>query len=65
VLAAFVADGAALVEFGSGASAKTRVILDASPQIDVYIPIDISGNGAGSAVLPPCATAHLRRRSWP
>src|SRR5882762_8700391 len=41
-LAAFVAGGAALVEFGSGASAKTRVILDASPQIDVYIPIDIS-----------------------
>jgi dimethylhistidine N-methyltransferase len=30
------------VEFGSGASAKTRLILDASPQIDVYIPIDIS-----------------------
>src|SRR6266436_9860988 len=41
-LAGFVADGAALVEFGSGASAKTRLILDASPQIDVYIPIDIS-----------------------
>src|SRR6267378_3588493 len=41
-LAAFVADGAALVEFGSGASAKTRLILDASPQIHVYIPIDIS-----------------------
>src|SRR3984893_5403932 len=41
-LAAFVADGAALVEFGSGASAKTRLILDASPQIDAYIPIDIS-----------------------
>jgi dimethylhistidine N-methyltransferase len=41
-LAAFVADGAALVEFGSGASAKTRLILDASPQIDLYVPIDIS-----------------------
>ena len=41
-LAGFVADGAALVEFGSGASAKTRLILDASPQIDMYIPIDIS-----------------------
>src|ERR1700724_2974529 len=35
-------DGAALVEFGSGASAKTRLILDASPQIDLYVPIDIS-----------------------
>jgi dimethylhistidine N-methyltransferase len=41
-LAALVADGAALVEFGSGASAKTRLILDASPQIDLYVPIDIS-----------------------
>src|ERR1700682_3889051 len=41
-LAAFVADGAALVEFGSGASAKTRLILDASPRIDLYVPIDIS-----------------------
>jgi dimethylhistidine N-methyltransferase len=41
-LAGFVADGAALVEFGSGASAKTRLILDALPQIDLYVPIDIS-----------------------
>src|SRR6266446_8404268 len=41
-LAGFIADGAALVEFGSGASAKTRLILDASPQIDLYVPIDIS-----------------------
>src|SRR5229473_3851792 len=41
-LAGFIADGAALVEFGSGASAKTRLLLDASPQIHVYIPIDIS-----------------------
>src|SRR6202140_4882802 len=41
-LAGFVADGAALVAFGSGASAKTRLILDASPQIDLYVPIDIS-----------------------
>src|SRR5260370_22635638 len=41
-LAGFIADGAALVEFGSGASAKTRLLLDASPQIDLYVPIDIS-----------------------
>jgi dimethylhistidine N-methyltransferase len=41
-LAGFVSDGAALVEFGSGASAKTRLILDASPQIELYVPIDIS-----------------------
>src|SRR5216684_8583616 len=41
-IAGFIADGAALVEFGSGASAKTRLLLDASPQIDLYVPIDIS-----------------------
>ncbi len=34
--------GAALVEFGSGASLKTRILLDAAPQISVYVPIDIS-----------------------
>jgi dimethylhistidine N-methyltransferase len=41
-LSGYVADGAALVEFGSGASVKTRLILDATPQIDMYVPIDIS-----------------------
>src|SRR3984893_12690331 len=49
-LSAFVADGAVLVEFGSGASAKTRLILDASPQIDLYIPIDISEAALSRAV---------------
>jgi dimethylhistidine N-methyltransferase len=48
-LAAFVAHGAALVEFGSGASAKTRLILDAAPQIDLYVPIDISGAALSQA----------------
>ncbi|USQ94092.1 ergothioneine biosynthesis protein EgtB [Caulobacter sp. RL271] len=33
---------AVLVEFGSGASTKTRIVLDAAPQIAVYAPIDIS-----------------------
>jgi len=45
-LPAFVADGAALVEFGSGASAKTRLILDASPQIDLYVPNRYQRDGA-------------------
>lgn len=34
--------GAALVEFGSGASVKTRILLDAAPQLGAYVPIDIS-----------------------
>lgn len=30
------------MEFGSGASLKTRLLLDAAPQVGVYLPIDIS-----------------------
>ncbi|UAL08812.1 ergothioneine biosynthesis protein EgtB [Caulobacter segnis] len=41
-IAARIPDGAVLVEFGSGASIKTRIVLDAAPQIAVYAPIDIS-----------------------
>jgi len=41
-LARRIPDGAALVEYGSGSSAKTRSILSAAPQISVYAPIDIS-----------------------
>ncbi len=41
-LAARIPDGAILIEYGSGASAKTRLILDAAPQLGAYAPIDIS-----------------------
>ena len=41
-LAAGIPGDAVLVEFGSGASDKTRLILDAAPQIGTYAPIDIS-----------------------
>jgi dimethylhistidine N-methyltransferase len=41
-LASDIARDAVLVEFGSGASHKTRLILDAAPQIAAYVPIDIS-----------------------
>ncbi|MGZ6017441.1 MAG: ergothioneine biosynthesis protein EgtB [Phenylobacterium sp.] len=41
-VAKLISPGAALVEFGSGASVKTRILLDAAPQIGVYAPIDIS-----------------------
>jgi dimethylhistidine N-methyltransferase len=39
-----IPDGAALVEFGSGESAKTRLLLDAAPQLSTYVPIDISAD---------------------
>lgn len=41
-IAARIPEGAALLEYGSGASTKTRILLDAAPQIAVYAPIDIS-----------------------
>jgi len=42
-IADFVGPGAVLVEFGSGASVKTRILLDALPDLRAYVPIDISG----------------------
>ena len=41
-IAADIPYGAVLVEFGSGASDKTRLVLDAAQQIAAYVPIDIS-----------------------
>jgi dimethylhistidine N-methyltransferase len=41
-IAAHVPDGTALVELGSGASVKTRMLLDGLPQLASYVPIDIS-----------------------
>jgi dimethylhistidine N-methyltransferase len=37
-----VAPQTALIEFGSGATTKVRVLLDAVPQIAAYVPVDIS-----------------------
>ena len=41
-IAALIPDGAALIEFGSGASTKTRIVLSAARQIAAYVPVDIS-----------------------
>ena len=48
-LAARIPEGAALIEFGSGASTKTRILLDAAPQVAVYAPIDISPSALDAA----------------
>jgi dimethylhistidine N-methyltransferase len=48
-LAASIPEGAALVEFGSGASEKTLLVLDAAPHIAVYVPIDISATALNKA----------------
>lgn len=57
-IAELIPAGAALVEFGSGASTKARILLDAAPQVAAYAPIDIS-----SAALT--AAADTLRRDYP
>ncbi|MQY44397.1 L-histidine N(alpha)-methyltransferase [Epibacterium sp. SM1969] len=42
-LAALIPPGSVLVELGSGSSTKTRLLLDAAPQLFAYAPLDISG----------------------
>lgn len=32
----------ALIEYGAGASVKTRILLDAAPNLSTYVPIDVS-----------------------
>lgn len=41
--------GATLVEFGSGASEKTRIVLDAASDLAAYVPIDISADALNAA----------------
>ena len=48
-IAASIAPGAALIEFGSGASLKTRLLLDAAPQIGAYAPVDINPDALAAA----------------
>jgi dimethylhistidine N-methyltransferase len=50
-LTADIPDEAVLVEFGSGASDKTRILLDAAPQITAYVPIDISEDALRHATV--------------
>jgi dimethylhistidine N-methyltransferase len=57
-IAEHIAPGAALVEYGSGASVKTRLLFDAAPQISAYAPIDIS-------VSALAAAAESLRRIYP
>jgi dimethylhistidine N-methyltransferase len=48
-IAAHIPAGATLVELGSGASRKTRLLLDAAPQIKTYAPVDISETALSAA----------------
>jgi len=48
-LSAAIPPGAVMIEFGSGASAKTRLLLDAAPQLSAYVPLDISQDALSAA----------------
>jgi len=48
-IAACISPNAVLIEFGSGASVKTRLLLDAAPQIGAYAPVDISPEALNAA----------------
>lgn len=66
-MARCMGDDALLVEFGSGSSTKTRLLLDRLPTLSAYVPVDISrthllnaAHGIAAAypgleVLPVCA----------
>jgi len=41
-IAGLIPPGAALVEFGSGSSTKTRILLSAAKTLAAYVPVDIS-----------------------
>ena len=41
-MAANIPLAAALVEFGAGSSRKSRILIEAAPQIAAYVPVDIS-----------------------
>ena len=42
-IARSVADGAALVEFGSGSTRKARILLSRMAGLSAYVPVDVSG----------------------
>jgi dimethylhistidine N-methyltransferase len=48
-IASRIPPGAAIVEPGSGASTKTRLLLDAAPHVRHYVPIDISASALTEA----------------
>lgn len=48
-LALMVQNDAALVEFGSGSSAKTRILFDAVAQFRTYVPVDIFADYVAAA----------------
>jgi dimethylhistidine N-methyltransferase len=43
-IASLFSPSCALIEFGSGSSTKARILLGATPTVEAYVPVDISGD---------------------
>lgn len=56
--------GSLLIEYGSGSSLKTCLLLDHAPHLAGYIPIDISGTQLDAAVRA-LTNLYPRLRIWP
>lgn len=63
-LAAMVPPGTALIELGSGSSAKTRILLDALADLGLYVPVDISAEHLRGAAAG-LAADYPRLPVWP
>jgi len=48
-LAAGVPDGGVLIEFGSGSSQKTEILLERLPRLGAYVPVDLSESALAGA----------------
>jgi dimethylhistidine N-methyltransferase len=46
-MAGYVPLSAALIEFGTGSTRKARILIDATPQLAAYVPVDISADFLG------------------
>lgn len=57
-LAEQIPEQAVLIEMGSGASVKTRLLLDTVPQLSAYVPVDISRSALDQA-------ANALKRDYP
>jgi dimethylhistidine N-methyltransferase len=58
-MSGYVPLSAALVEFGTGSTKKARILIDATPQLAAYVPVDISAE-----FLAEEATAVRRDVPW-
>ncbi|MEI9900053.1 MAG: L-histidine N(alpha)-methyltransferase [Hyphomicrobium sp.] len=64
-MATLAPPGAVLIEFGSGSSTKTEILLEVMPSLHAYVPIDISQSALDDAsariwVTLPLAHGHAR-----